>query len=249
VPTPLVAVPAPHLTAGRVAHWASGGYGIPDTYVAALRRAGVRPVLLTSPEPAPPDEVLAPFAGLVLIGGGDVEPSRYGAERMSNVYGVEPSRDALELGLARRAGERCLPTLAICRGMQVVNVERGGTLHQHLPAVEGMGAHGPVSQAASTAHDVKVVAGSRLATCVEGAAVIRDCPSQHHQGVDRLGAGLVATAWSDDGLIEAVEGEDEGWWLLAVQWHPERAAAGSPAHQAVFDAFGAATRGDWVPAA
>jgi gamma-glutamyl-gamma-aminobutyrate hydrolase PuuD len=238
-----VAVPATHLEPGQVPRWTAGAFAVPDTYVAALRRAGVRPVVLDTAEPGPAEEVLAPFEGLLLIGGGDVDPFRYGAEPSATVYGVEPARDGLELRLVLEARRRGLPTMAVCRGMQVLNVAFGGALLQDLPAEGRFGPHGPMVPGGTVAHDVKVAPGSRLAGCVGGAAVIPSCPSQHHQGVSWLGEGLVPTAWSDDGLIEAVEAEPGDGWLLGVQWHPERTAADDPVQQALYDGFGAAVLG------
>lgn len=239
-----MAVPAYHLPAGRVTGWASGGFALPERYVVALRRAGLAPVLVPGPVgPAPAEEVLAPFAGLLLAGGGDVDPARYGAERHPKVYGVDPDRDAAEFALvpaARRAG---LPVLAICRGFQVVNVACGGTLAQHLPDDIGRAAHGDPTGGLGVTHGVRVAEGSRLHEAVAGAERIARCASHHHQGVDRVGAGLAPVGWSDDGLVEALEPEDaDGAWMVAVQWHPEETAADDPAQRALFDAFAARAR-------
>lgn len=234
----MIAVPAQPLRPGRVGHWESGAFGIPNTYVYALRRAGARPVLLTEPDDADPREILEPFDGLLLMGGGDVEPSRYGQEPHAENYGVEPVRDELEFTLLRAADEIGMPTLAICRGIQVMNVAFGGTLIQHLPDVGGFAPHGPPLGAKPVSHDVKVSPGSRLlATC--GSQTLT-CSSHHHQGIDRLGEGLTATAWSEDGLIEAVE--RDGGWMVGVQWHPEETASDNPAHQALFDGLAVLAR-------
>ena len=233
---PMVAIPAYHLALGRVQGWASGGHALPDAYVRAARRAGLRPVILPGPDPAPPEQVLAPFAGLLLAGGGDVDPARYGEPRDPHVYGVDPDRDSLELGLPSVALAMGLPVLAICRGMQVVNVACGGTLVQHLPDHVARGPHGDPSALTPATHAVRAEPGSRLAGAV-GREVVEGCTSFHHQGVDRLGRGLVPTAWSDDGLVEALEPDDPEAWLLAVQWHPEMTADADPAQQAIFDAF------------
>src|SRR3954447_16222162 len=112
---PLVAIPAYHLNMGRVTRWVGGGYAVPEAYVNALRRAGVRAAILPAgDEGVPAAEVLEPFDGMVLVGGGDVEPTRYGAEPHPEVYGIERERDALELALARQAVESGMPVLAIC---------------------------------------------------------------------------------------------------------------------------------------
>lgn len=233
---PLVAIPAGRVEAGRIQGWGPDAYAVAEPYVAALRRAGARPVILAGPEPDPPEEVLAPFAGLVLAGGGDLDPRLYSTRQDERVYGIDTDRDALELELARWALDRGMPTLAICRGMQVVNVVRGGSLHQHLPEPLGRGAHGDPTSGVLVTHGVKVAGASRLAAATE-ATRLKACTSVHHQGVDRLGEGLRAVGWSDDGLIEALEPDGDGGWLVAVQWHPEITAADDAEQQSLFDAF------------
>jgi putative glutamine amidotransferase len=244
----LVAVPAYRLQPGRVRGWADGAAAVPDAYLGALHRAGVRPVLLPSPDSGPPAELLGPYAGLVLVGGGDIEPSHYGETRHPAVYGTEPERDDLELGLVRAAVAATLPLFAVCRGLQVLNVAFGGSLIQHLPDRPGTMSHGmPPADDAQAAHDVSVVEGSRLAAAVGSLSVGR-CLSVHHQAVDRIAPGMIATAHSADGVVEALETPaDRAGWVLAVQWHPERSAATDPTQQALFDAFGAATR-QWASA-
>ena len=236
---PLVAVVGYHLALGRVTRWDSGAFAIPDPYVQALRRAGVETAVLP-PSPSPEPDLLGRFDGLLLAGGGDVVPSRYGAtDRHARVYGENAERDELELSLLRMAANAGIPTLAICRGVQVANVAFGGTLHQHLPDVDGMAEHAPDGGGVHVMHGVRVAGGSRLeAAC--GRQVAR-VASYHHQGLDRLGDGVVPVAWSvDDGLVEAVE--LEAGWVVAVQWHPEITAAEDPAQQALFDAFAEQTR-------
>lgn len=238
--SPLVAIPAYHLADGRVRGWVRPGFGLPEGYVHALRRAGARPVLLPAPDPDDAETLLHDFDAVVLAGGGDIEPSRYDAGLHPSMYGIDPDRDALELDLARAAARIGVPTLAVCRGFQVVNVAFGGTLHQHLPDVEGTIAHGSPVGGTSATHDVKAAPSSRLAeVCGD---VIRDCISHHHQGVDVIGAGLVATAWTDDGLVEALEPADAAGFYVAVQWHPEMTAGDDPVQQALFDALVGAAR-------
>lgn len=235
-----MAVPTYHLPAGRVADWARGGYAVPEPYVASLARAGVR-ALLAPPVPGlDPEEALAPFDGLLLAGGGDVEPARYaGGPPHPTVYDVDRVRDEAELGLVRAALGLGLPVLAICRGMQVLNVACGGSLHQHLPDLSGMDLHGHPTSRSSVLHQVKVAGGTRLSAAC-GREVLR-CTSHHHQGVDRLGGGLAAVAWSGDGLVESVEPEDDPErWVVGVQWHPEMTSAEDPAQQAIFEGFAAA---------
>jgi putative glutamine amidotransferase len=234
---PFVAVPAYHLRPGRVAGWGDGASAVPTAYTAALARAGVRPAILAAPTTGPVEELLQPFAGVVLLGGGDVDPSRYHQKPHPEVYGIEPDRDDLEFDLARRALDLGLPLLAICRGLQVVNVLLGGTLIQHLPDVPGTGAHGrPTTDGAPALHKVIVEPGSRLAAAIGGATVIENCTSIHHQAADQVAPGLVVTGRSPDGVVEALE-TAPGGWMLAIQWHPERTAAVDPVQQAIFDAF------------
>ena len=245
MPTPLVAVPAYHLKVGRVSGWTAGGFAIPDRYVGALQRAGLRPCILASPDSAAGSEILEPFDGLLLVGGGDVEPGRYGEDAHTRIYGVEPDRDELEIKLARTAIEVGIPVFAICRGMQILNVAMGGTLHQHIGDMPGVLEHGAPVGGESTCHRVRVAPGTRLAKASGGDETIDTCTSHHHQAVDRVGDGLVAVAWSEDGLVEAVEPADggDGGWVLAVQWHPEMTAADDQTQQALFDGLVEAIHG------
>jgi putative glutamine amidotransferase len=241
---PLIAVVAYHLADDRVPRWPHGGYGVPGPYLDRLRRAGARTAIVSPGEPVSALEVLEPFDGLLLVGGGDVDPRRYGQEPGEHVYGVEPDRDAFEIELLHAADATGVPTLCVCRGMQVMNVAYGGTLVQHLPGTPGLIEHGvPVADTQSL-HDVRTEPQSRLraTTGVERLT----CSSHHHQGIDRIGDGLRPTGWSEDGLVEAIELERDGdpgnrpheaGWMLGVQWHPEDTAGQDPAQQALFDAL------------
>ena len=241
---PLIAVVAYHLADDRVPRWPHGGYGVPGPYLDCLRRTGARTAIVSPGEPASAPEVLEPFDGLLLVGGGDVDPQRYGQEPSEEVYGVEPDRDAFEIDLLRAAGAMGVPALCVCRGMQVMNVAYGGTLVQHLPGTPGLLEHGvPVADTQSL-HDVRTDPQSRL-RATTGAERIT-CSSHHHQGVDRVGDGLRATGWSEDGLVEAIELVPDGdrddrpyeaGWMLGVQWHPEDTAGHDPAQQSLFDAL------------
>ncbi len=211
-------------------------------YVHAVQRAGGLAVLLPpdARAVADPDLLLDRVDALVLAGGTDVDPGSYGAAPHPETGPTRPERDAFELALARRAVERDLPLLAICRGMQVVNVAFGGTLEQHLPDRLGT-AHGDPVGGLSATHDVDVAPGSRLAEACGGAARLERVTSHHHQGIAAVGEGLSAVGWSPDGLVEAVEADD-GRWLVAVQWHPEATAGHDEAQQALFDGFVAEAR-------
>ncbi|MEI3846089.1 MULTISPECIES: gamma-glutamyl-gamma-aminobutyrate hydrolase family protein [unclassified Microbacterium] len=164
------------------------------------------------------DAVLDGLDGLILTGGLDVQPELYGAERHPTTDPARPDRDAWELALFRGAEARRMPVLAICRGLQLVNVARGGTLHQHLPEVLGTERY-RVGGGVFATNEVHVDDGTRLAALV-GAGPM-DVHSYHHQGIDRLGDGLVVTARTDDGLVQAFESDGDGY-VLGVQWHPEQ---------------------------
>ncbi len=233
MPAPLIAVPTAHVEQGAIRNWRPGAFAVAETYIAAIRRAGGRPVLIPAPDPAPAGEVLACFDGVLLTGGGDLHPSHYGAEPHPTTADVQPDRDGLELDLVRACARLGLPLLGICRGMQAVNVAFGGTLHQHLPERDGIGDHGDPDLGTAVTHSIRIQPGSRLAQ-VSGATRV-SVVARHHQGVDRLGDGLVASAWTEDGLVEAVE--RPGGAMLAVQWHPEVTAAEDPSQQALFDSL------------
>lgn len=228
MPAPLVSVVGYHLETGRVTRWRHGAYAVPDAYVDAVRRAGGLPAVIH-----PVDVDLDRTDALLLIGGGDIEPARYGAPQTDAVYGVEPQRDDEETQLLRGAIDRGIPVLAICRGIQVVNVAFGGTLIVDIPSDGGYGPHGEPGGDA-TLHDIELKPDSRVGTAMRATRVKASC--HHHQGVDRVGDGVLATGWAGDGLVEALELEGEPW-VVAVQWHPEDTAASDPAQQGLFDAL------------
>ena len=231
---PEIAVVAYHLRPGRVSHWLVGGYGVPENYVDAVRRAGGHVRLLLPGDERPPEALLERQDGLLLVGGGDVEPWRYGGGQHETVYGLEPDRDAFEIELLRAADRLRVPTLCICRGMQVLNVAFGGTLVAHLPDDPRFQPHGAPSGVDGIVHEVGIRPGSR--TAVAAHATLISCSSHHHQGVDRVGDGLTVAGRSADGLVEAIEREGAGW-MVGVQWHPEDTAAEDPAQQGLFDAL------------
>lgn len=195
---------------------------LPTNYLDAVRHAGGMALLLApDPELAErPDEALDLVDGLLLVGGADLDPASYGAELDPATVDPVPQRDAFELALARRAIARGIPLLGICRGMQLLNVAFGGTLHQHLP--ERFGHHDHLRARGSfdgADHDVRLTPGS-LAARVAGEQ-LHGTKSHHHQGVDRVGEGLVVTGVATiDELPEALELPGEPF-VLGVQWHPE----------------------------
>lgn len=192
---------------------------LPQQYFDAVTSSGGIAVLLP-PQPASTDAaaaVLDGLDGLILTGGLDVQPELYGAQRHPLTDPARADRDEWELALFRGAEERRMPVLAICRGLQLVNVARGGTLHQHLPEALGTDRH-RIGGGVFATNTVSVEAGSALSGLVgEGDFSVH---SYHHQGVDRLGAGLHVTARDDSGLVQAFE-STEGGYLVGVQWHPE----------------------------
>ena len=202
--------------------WDSPAHLLPREYADMVQRAGGIALLLP-PDPRAiehPDELLDLLDALILAGGSDIDQATNGAERHPMTIGINPERDAFELTLAQRAIERDLPFLGICRGMQVLNVARGGTLLQHLPESHGHDDHrrNPGSFDGAD-HLVRLDAGS-LAARAAGEEV-HTTLSHHHQAVDRVGEGLVVTGRSDlDQLPEAVELPDRNF-VLGVQWHPE----------------------------
>jgi putative glutamine amidotransferase len=202
--------------------WDVEAYLLPRSYVAAVQRGGGLALMIPPDEAVlgDPDQVLDLLDGLVLAGGSDLEPGTYGAERHPETRGVVPARDAFELALAARAMERDIPFLGICRGMQVMNVARGGTLLQHLPESHGHHEHRRAIGTFDDAdHDVRLAEGS-LAHRVAGEAV-HATKSHHHQGIERVGDGFTVTGWAVmDELPEAMELESNRF-ALGVQWHPE----------------------------
>ena len=198
--------------------WDLDAVVLPQAYAAQVAAAGGLPVLL--PPAAGIEAALARLDGLILSGGGDLDPARYGADRHAKTGSVRPARDAAELALFTAAADRGLPVLGICRGLQVINAARGGTLHQHLPDVVGHRDHAP-APGQYGAHPVRVAPGSAVAAAL-GRTALESVPSAHHQAIDRLGQGLTAVAWAPDGIIEAVDIDIPGSpFALAVQWHPE----------------------------
>ncbi|MDT3400180.1 gamma-glutamyl-gamma-aminobutyrate hydrolase family protein [Streptomyces sp. B1866] len=215
--TPLIGVSTYLESSVRWDAWDLPAALLPAGYHRLVADAGGLAALLPPQEPRTAAEVVARLDGLVVAGGPDVEPVRYGAGPHPRTGPPARERDAWELALIDAALAGGVPLLGICRGMQLLNVARGGTLVQHLPDVVGHEGHvGPPG--AFGRHEVRPVPGTLLAAAVPEPCTV---PTRHHQAVDRLGAGLVASAHAADGTVEAVELPGAASFVLGVQWHPE----------------------------
>ena len=194
-------------------------------YAEAVTRAGGLPLLLPILEPELAEACLEGADGLLLSGGGDADPVHFGQEPHPHLGIVDERRDAFEFALYRAARRRALPVLGVCRGLQMINIAEGGTLHQHLGALPDTLQHDQRSGDGGLLHGLRLEPGSLLAARW-GCERVR-VNSYHHQAADRVGSGLRAVAWSADGVIEALEGA-EGGFVLGVQWHPELSFARHP---------------------
>ena len=201
-------------------------------YESALRAVGIEPVRI-APDSEPE---LDSLEGLVLTGGTDINPARYGQPRNPETEDPDDARDELELRVLEAALASGLPVLAICRGMQLFNVAHGGTLIQHLPTADLHSQNMPNAEPGRHAatHEIQIASNTRLAAIVgEGDLAVN---SRHHQAVDRAGEGLIVSAVSSDGVIEALERRDQPF-AVAVQWHPEDRILVSDADRRLFEAF------------
>ena len=217
---------------GRVLSFSDEGrrdaFSSSQPYSRSIAKAGGLPVLLPPLPTAPTmvDRYLDRIGGLLLPGGGDVEPHRYGETPSTDaLYGMVGLHDEFDLALAHAAIERDMPVLALCRGMQILNVSRGGTLIQDLEQEGHWMCEHPVS-----------IIDDSIVAAAAGTTRLRHCYSVHHQGLARLGAGIRAVAHDDHGLVEAIELEDASW-IVGLQWHPEDTTSVEPAQQAIFDEF------------
>jgi putative glutamine amidotransferase len=216
-------VSAPRIAVGGVVRQWDGSErtGVNGAYVRSVLAAGGVPVIL-SPllGPSFAGRALAGVGGVLLTGGEDIHPAWYQAEPSPQLYPPSRERDLFELALFATARQMELPILGICRGIQLVNVAMGGSLYQDLPSERpGDLDHSPPSDRTARSHGVRLAPGSRAEAALGSAALTVN--SFHHQAIKELARGLVATGWSGDGLIEAVETSPDAPWLLAVQWHPE----------------------------
>jgi putative glutamine amidotransferase len=221
---PLIGVTTSELRPAEGAHFAHHSepprqmLALGMRYLEAVAAAGGIPVILAPLPAGRLESIIERLDGICLSGGPDIDPACYGAEAHPELGPTEPEVDLFELGLARAARRRGLPILAICRGLQILNVARGGTLVQHLPDHANPIRHRQSEPAAEPTHGVTIAAGTRLARLAGSGRI--DVNSFHHQAIDGLGVGLQAVAWSDDGVIEAVEAPGERF-TVGVQWHAE----------------------------
>jgi putative glutamine amidotransferase len=221
---PLIGVTTSELRSAEGAHFARQSepprrmLALGVAYLEAVAAAGGIPVILAPLPAGRLESIIDRLDGICLSGGPDVEPACYGADAHPELGPTEPDVDLFELGLARAARRRGLPILAICRGMQVLNVSRGGTLVQHLPDLGDDVTHRQAEPASQATHAVTLATDSRLAGLTGSERI--DVNSFHHQGIDRLGTGLRPVAWAEDGVIEAVEVPGESF-TVGVQWHAE----------------------------
>ncbi|KUL21972.1 gamma-glutamyl-gamma-aminobutyrate hydrolase family protein [Streptomyces regalis] len=230
---PLIAVPARFCATTSALRYAAEVNA--RALIEAVWRAGGEPASIHPADPADADvaERLARFDGVLLPGGGDLAPHRYGADGIHDtVYDVDDLQDASDLEVARRTLDLGIPLLAICRGLQVVNVALGGTLEQDMG--------GPEREHRHLVHPVPIRPGTLLEQATGAEKAEASC--YHHQRVDRLGTGLTVTARAADGTVEGVELPGAEGWFTAVQWHPEDTAHRDPAEQGLFDALVRAAR-------
>lgn len=213
-------------------------FRLPCFYVDAVRRAG-GVVVLIPPGEDPGEEIFAVVDGVILAGGGDLDPALYAGRPHETVYSVDAERDKSELALAKQLASSSVPTLGICRGHQVINVALGGSLFEHLPDVVGDAVNHRLPPREPTEHPIIVDEGSKLATVLCEKTFVAS--SWHHQAIREPAEGLLPVAYAADGTIEACEMRSHPW-LFSVQWHPEITAHDSPTQQRLFDALVEACR-------
>jgi len=220
----------------------AGEFTLPGSYVDAVQLAGGIPVLLPPNQPDI-DRLLDIVDGLVFSGGGDIDPVLYGGDHHPTVYLIDPERDEFELALAKGAIASTIPTLGICRGMQVLSVATGGALVPHVPDVYGETiAHRLDHPRRPIPHPVQVQPESRLAAIVGKTDI--SVVSWHHQAVKTVPDCWQIAAYAADGLVEALE-HCQHPWMVAVQWHPELSPE-DPVHQRLFEAFVQAAKGEKI---
>ena len=208
-----------------------------EAYVQAVREAGLVPLVIPPLDPAAVATILGTVSGVVLTGGEDVDPAEYGAPMHPRANPPHVARDKCELAVARQARVLGLPTLGICRGIQVINVALGGTLIQDIPSERPSSIeHDADAERSTRVHEVQVDEKSLLAEAIGATSITVN--SYHHQAVDRVAPNVRVTARAPDGIIEGIESTGDHWWMLAVQWHPEDLARDAqPWDRGLFRAF------------
>lgn len=217
-----------------------GGFRLPRGYVEAVQRAGAMALLLPPVAPEP-EQWLDAVDGVVLTGGGDIDPALWGGDPHEQVYRVDRERDRTEIALARAAAARGVPLLGVCRGLQVMNVAFGGTLIAHIPDRVGETVPHRIPPRDPAVHPIAIESPSRLAEILETTSIAP--PSWHHQAADSVAERFRVVARAPDGVIEALE-DPQHPFLLGVQWHPEHVASTDPAQQRLFDALVAVARAE-----
>ncbi len=237
MPTPLIGVTT-SVTVDRAPERAY----VNATYLRAVQGAGAVPVLLPPHlEARAVDDLWRRLDGVLLTGGGDIDPARFGEARHPTVSEVAPARDGLEIEVVERALHDGVPILAVCRGIQVLNVALGGSLHQDIASdVPGALSHAQEEPRDQPTHGVSV-RGETLTAKVLGALDL-SVNSMHHQAIKRLGRGLAEVGWAPDGVIEAVEMPATATVVLGVQWHPEELVGRDPAARRLFSTLVDAAR-------
>ncbi|HWJ44870.1 MAG TPA: gamma-glutamyl-gamma-aminobutyrate hydrolase family protein [Gaiellaceae bacterium] len=212
---PLIGITT-YVTPARWGYWELEASLIPHSYVMSVEEAGGRP-LLVPPSEDGVDETLDALDGIVFSGGSDLDPEHYDAVAHPETFGIHPERDRSELELMRAALERDMPVLGICRGIQVMNVARGGDLHQHLPEIVGHEGHKHDPPGRFVDHDVTIEPETKLGQILGERHPVK---SHHHQGLDAVGEGLRVSAHAEDGSVEGIE-DPSRRFALGVLWHPE----------------------------
>jgi putative glutamine amidotransferase len=205
-----------YVTPAKWGYWDLEASLIPHNYVRAVEEAGGRP-LLVPPSDEGIEETLDSLDAIVFSGGSDLDPAHYGEEPHPETFGIREERDRAELELMKAALERDMPVLGICRGVQVLNIARGGNLIQHLPEIVGHEGHKHDPPGSFSDHDVEIEPETTLAKILGDRHPVK---SHHHQGLDAVGKGLRVSAHAEDGSIEGVE-DPEHRFAVGVLWHPE----------------------------
>lgn len=206
-------------------------YTLPAQYIDSIRRAGGMPFPIMPGEKHTAD-VLSLLDGLILVGGGDIDPKLWGGKADENNYMISAERDQMELELTKAVIDSDLPTLGICRGAQMINTAFGGNLFNHLPDEFGESIDHRLPPREPVLHELNILEGTLLHKLLGRSKI--EAASWHHQAIRDLGKGLVVNANADDGVVEGLEFPSHRW-LLAVQWHPELTSENDPLQQKLFD--------------